>query len=106
LNGKQLLDIIELVKAMPKGIPLSAFLHTLLQANSSGTREMVTMSEASLKAVLEEFSEKYGFTAEWEAKGREEERSNAVRRMQKHGMEPGQIAEVLELPLETVFKYL
>jgi hypothetical protein len=40
---------------------------------------MAAMSEASLKAAL---------------------------RMQKHGMGPGQIAEVLELPLKTVFRYL
>jgi hypothetical protein len=30
----------------------------------------------------------------------------AVKRLEKHSMEPGHIAEVLELPLETVFKYL
>jgi predicted transposase YdaD len=82
----------------------------------------MAMSEASLKAVLEEFSEKYGFTAEWKAKGwvegwaegwkkgwaegREEGRGDVVRKMQKHGMDPGQIAEILELPPETVFGYL
>jgi hypothetical protein len=110
LNGKQLQAIIDLGRQIPEGTLLSAFLHTLIQANSSGAQEMMAMSEAVVKELLEEFSEKYGFTAEWEAKGLEKGlekgREDAVRRMQKHGMEPGQIAEVLELPLETVFRYL
>jgi predicted transposase YdaD len=66
----------------------------------------MAMSEASFEAVLEE----YGLTAKWEArgleKGREEGREDAVKRLQKHGMEPEQIAEALELPLETIFRYL
>jgi hypothetical protein len=102
LNGKQLQEIIELTRQMPEGTPLSAFLNTLIQANSSGAREMMAMSEAVVKELLMEFAEKYGYTAEWEAKGMED----AARRMQKHGMEPVQIAEVLELPLDTVFRYL
>jgi hypothetical protein len=59
---------------------------------------MLGMSEASFEEVLEEF----GLTAKWEAKGMEK----AVQRLEKHGMEPGHIAEVLELPLGTVFTYL
>jgi hypothetical protein len=102
LNGRQLRGIIELSRQMREGISLSAFLYTLIQANSSGAKEMRAMSEAAVKAVVEEFSEKFGFPAKWEEKGWEE----AVRRLQKHGMEPGQIAEALELPLETVFRYL
>jgi hypothetical protein len=106
LNGEQLQEIMELIRKIPEGIFLSAFLHILIQANSSGAREMMAMSGAVVKELLEEFSEKYGFTAEWEAKGWEKGREEAVKRLQKHGMGPGQIAEVLELPLETVFKYL
>jgi hypothetical protein len=118
LNGKRLREIIDLSRRMPEGTPLSAFLYTLIQANRSGAQEMMAMSEAAVKAVLMEFAEKYGYTAEWEAKGMErgmkkgmergmeKGREDAVRRMQKHGMEPGQIAEVLELPLDTVFRYL
>jgi hypothetical protein len=98
LNGEQLREIIEMSKGMPKGAPLAAYLHTVLQANSRGLREMLAMSEASFEAVLEE----YGFTAKWEAKGL----VKAVKRLQKHGMEPQQIAEVLELPLDTVVGYL
>jgi hypothetical protein len=106
LNGKQLREIIDLTRTMPEGSPLSAFLHTLFQANSLGLEEMIAMAEASYEAVLE----KYGLTAKWEAKGLEKGLEmgweKAVCRMQKHGMGPGQIAEVLELPLETVFRYL
>jgi hypothetical protein len=110
LNGEQLREIIDLSRTMPEGMPLSAFLHTLFQANSFGLEEMIAMAEASYEAVLE----KYGLTAKWEAKGLQKGREmgleegweKAVRRMQKHGMGPGQIAEVLELPLDTVFRYL
>jgi predicted transposase YdaD len=67
---------------------------------------MMGMSDASFEAVPEE----YGLTAKWEAKGlekgREEGREEAVRRLQKYGMGPDQIAEALELPLGTVFRYL
>jgi predicted transposase YdaD len=62
----------------------------------------MAMSEASFEAVLEE----YGLTAKWEARGLEKGREDAVKRLQKHGMEPEQIAEALELPLETIFRYL
>jgi predicted transposase/invertase (TIGR01784 family) len=114
LNGEQLQRIIEMVRKMPEGMPLSAYIHMLLQANSKGLREMRAMSDTSLEAVLEEL----GFTAEWEArglqkglekglqKGREEGREEAVRRLQKYGMDPKQISEALELPLGTVFRYL
>jgi hypothetical protein len=50
------------------------------------------------------------FTVEWEArgleKGLEKGREEAVRRLQKYGMDPKQIFEALELPLGTVFRYL
>jgi DNA-directed RNA polymerase specialized sigma24 family protein len=39
-------------------------------------------------------------------KGLEKGREEAVRRLQKYGMDPQQIAEALELPLGTVFRYL
>jgi flagellar biosynthesis/type III secretory pathway protein FliH len=115
-----------MVRKMPEGMPLSAYIHMLLQANSKGLREMRAMSDTSLEAVLEEL----GFTAEWEARGLErgwEEflqkslerglqkglerglqkgREEAVRRLQKYGMDPKQISEALELPLGTVFRYL
>ncbi|MDR1635805.1 MAG: hypothetical protein LBR93_00555 [Treponema sp.] len=102
LNGEWLRKIIETSREMPKGAPLSAYIHVLLQANSSGFREVLRMSDASFEAVLEEF----GLPAKWKAKGREEGREEDVKRLQKYGMEPGQIAEALELPLSTVFKYL
>jgi hypothetical protein len=122
LNGEELREIIEMSGKMPKGAPLSAYLHTILRANSLGFREMVAMSDASFEAVLEE----YGLTAKWEAKGlekglekglqkglqkglrkgREEGLEDAVKRLQKYGMEPKQIAEALALPLGTVFRYL
>jgi DNA-directed RNA polymerase specialized sigma24 family protein len=38
--------------------------------------------------------------------GLEEGRKEAARGMHKHGMGPEQIAEILELPLDTVFGYL
>jgi hypothetical protein len=110
LNGEQLREIIDLSRRMPEGTPLWAFLYTLFQANSPGVREVMAMAEASFEAVLEEF----GLISKWEAKGLEKGREmgleegweKAACRMQKHGMGPGQIAEVLELPLESVFRYL
>jgi hypothetical protein len=106
LNWEQLWEIIELTGKIPEGIPLATFLHTLIQANSPGAKEMMAMSESVVKDLLLEFSEKYGFIAQWEAKGLEKGLEKAARRLKKHGMEPGQIAEALELPLETVFGYL
>jgi hypothetical protein len=70
----------------------------VLRANSAKFKEILAMSDAALEEVLEEC----GLTAKWEAKGRE----NAVRKLQKHGMDPVKIAEALELPLNTVFRYL
>jgi hypothetical protein len=122
LNGEELQQIIEMVKKMPKGAPLSAYIHMVLEANSKGLREMRAMSDTSLDAVLEEF----GLAEKWETKGREEGlergreeglqkglerglqkgREEAVRRLQKYGMDPKQISEALELPLGTVFRYL
>jgi hypothetical protein len=98
LNGERLREIIEMSRDMPKGAPLSAYLYTVLRANSRGLREMLAMSDATFEAVLEQ----YGLTAKWEAKGLEK----AAKRLEKYGMEPQQIAEALELPLGTVFRYL
>jgi flagellar biosynthesis/type III secretory pathway protein FliH len=87
---------------------------------------MRAMSETSLEAVLREL----GYTEKWEArglerglekglerglqrglerglrKGLEKGQERAVRRLQKHGMDPTQIAEFLELPQATVFRYI
>jgi hypothetical protein len=106
LNWEQLWEIIELTGKIPEGIPISTFLHTLIQANTPGAKEIMAMSESVVKDLLLEFSEKYGFIAQWEAKGLEKGMEKAAQRLQKHGMGPGQIAEALELPLETVFGYL
>jgi hypothetical protein len=63
---------------------------------------MLTMANTSVQAVLEEF----GFSEKWEARGMEKGLQKAVRRLQKYGMDPKQIADALELPLGTVFRYL
>jgi hypothetical protein len=92
LNGEQLREIIEMSRNMPKGAPLSAYLHTVLQANSQGVRELITMSEASFEAVLEE----YGLTAKWEAKGLEKGlekgREEIARAMKANNMPVDQIS--------------
>jgi predicted transposase YdaD len=94
--------ILEKGKEMPKGAPLSAYMYMILQANTGGLREVMTISDATLEEVLEEF----GLTAKWEAKGWEQGRQEDVKRLQKYGMEPEQLALALELPLDTVFRYL
>jgi predicted transposase YdaD len=77
----------------------------------AGFKEMLRMSDVgTIDSVLEE----YGFTARWEARAREEGREEgweegwgqAVKRLQKHGMNPAAIAEALELPPATVSRYL
>jgi flagellar biosynthesis/type III secretory pathway protein FliH len=60
--------------------------------------------QKGLQKGLREGLEK-GLQKGWE-KGREEGLENAVKRLQKYGMEPKQIAEALALPLGTVFRYL
>jgi predicted transposase YdaD len=111
-----------MVGKMPEEVPLSAYLDTLLQANDCSFKEMMAMANTSVAAVLEEF----GFSEPWETRGLQkgiEEglqqgmekglqqglqkgREEAVRGLQKYGMDPKQISEVLELPLGTVFQYL
>jgi hypothetical protein len=106
LKGEGLREIIEEGRKMPRGAPIRAYMYVVLGANSEGLREVMRMTEASFEAVLEEF----GLPAKWEARGREEGwekgREEAVKRLERYGMEPGQIAEALELPLGTVFRYL
>jgi hypothetical protein len=46
--------------------------------------------------------ERHGFITKWKEVGWEK----AVKRLQRHGMDPPEIAGALELPLTTVFKYL
>jgi hypothetical protein len=38
--------------------------------------------------------------------GREEGREEVAKKLRKHGMRAEEVAEYLELPLETVFRYL
>jgi predicted transposase YdaD len=68
-------------------------------------KELVTMPSA-----FEEVLEECGLIAKWEArgleKGREEGLERAVKRLQKHGMDPVEIAGILELPLPAVIRYL
>jgi DNA-binding CsgD family transcriptional regulator len=68
----------------------------------AGFKELVAMSDATFEEVLEE----YGLAAKWEARGLERGREEAVKKLQKRGMDPEEIADILELPLNTVFKYL
>jgi hypothetical protein len=97
LNGEGLWAIIEKSRGMPKGSPLSAYMYMVFGANRAGVKEMMGMADA-----FEEVLEEYGFTAKWEDRGREKD----VRKLQKHGMDPRQIAEFLELPSDTVLRYL
>jgi hypothetical protein len=81
-------------------------MHMVFQANSAGMKEILTMSEAAFEAVLEE----HGLISKWRKqgleRGLEKGLENAVRKLRKHGMDPAEIAEALELPLDTVFGYL
>lgn len=120
LKGAELRGIIEKVRGMPRGTPAWAYMSMVLQANSSGLKEMLAMSDSVV--ALDEVLEEYGLTAKWEARGLERGREkgleeglergleegleSAVRKLQKHGMDPTEIAEALELPLSTVFRYL
>jgi hypothetical protein len=117
LNGEELQGILEKSSKMPKSSPLSAYLWMVVGANKAKFKELMTMSSA-----FEEVVEKYGLTAKWEARGRErgrkeglerglqqgreQGRKEAVKKLQKRGMKPVEIAKVLELPLNAVFKYL
>jgi hypothetical protein len=82
LNGKEIQRIMETSANMPKGAPVSAYLHTVLQANGPGFKEMVAMADATFEAVLEE----YGFTEKWKTEGLEQGlergREDAVLRLQ------------------------
>jgi hypothetical protein len=63
LKGEELSAIIEKAGRMPKGAPLSAYLHTIAAANRSelrGTMEMVDL--------FSELMEEEGFAEKWKAK--------------------------------------
>jgi hypothetical protein len=98
LKGEELRGIIERGQEMPEGTPLGAYLYMVFQANGIGLEEVVEMPNVTFEEVLE----KHGFIAKWREEGLEE----AVKRMQKHDMDPTEIARVLELPLATVIRYL
>jgi DNA-binding transcriptional regulator LsrR (DeoR family) len=51
---------------------------------------------------FDELMEECGAAARWEAKGLEK----AAKKLWKHGMDPAEIAEALELPPDTVSRYL
>jgi predicted transposase YdaD len=75
-----------------------------------------------LTPLLDATLEEWGLTEKWEARGLQKGletglqkgletglqkgRIEAVRRLRKYGMEPTQIAVALELPPDTVFRYL
>jgi hypothetical protein len=101
LNGERLQAIIEMSRGMPRGSPLSAYIYMVFGANRAGVKELRGMADA-----FEEVLEEYGFIEKWEERGREEGREEDVKKLQKYGMDPAQIAEALELPLDTVFRYL
>jgi hypothetical protein len=65
LKGEEIRRILELSRTMPQGAPLSAYIHTVIRANSPGVKEALAMSKVSIDEVFEEF----GLTAKWEAKG-------------------------------------
>ncbi|MDR0641103.1 MAG: hypothetical protein LBG07_01425, partial [Treponema sp.] len=111
--GEELRGIIERGRGVGEGAPLGAYLWMVLQANGEKLKEIEGMAKS-----LEKVLESYGFTAKWEARGREEGmeegmerglekgRKDVVKRLQKHGMAPVEIAEALELPLTAVIGYL
>jgi hypothetical protein len=105
LKEEELREIMERGKGIPKGSPLAAYLWMVIGANKAVFKELMRMSSA-----FEEVLEECGLTAKWESRGREQGREQgreeAVRKLQKRGMDPVEIADVLELPLNTVFKYL
>jgi DNA invertase Pin-like site-specific DNA recombinase len=70
-------------------------------ANRETFKELVTMTNG-----FEEVLEECGLIAKWEARGREQGLERAVRRLQKYGMDPVEIAKALELSLPTVIRYL
>jgi hypothetical protein len=104
LNVEELRGILKKAEGMAgmAGAPVRAYLHMVLQANNTRVKEIRAMSDVALEKVLEEI----GLTAKWRAEGREQGQENAVRKLQSHGMDPTEIAEALELPLTTVFRYL
>jgi hypothetical protein len=109
LKGEELRGILEKSREAGKGTPVSAYLWMVVGANRTTFKELMSMSSA-----FEEVMEECGLTAKWEAKGlekglekgKEKGREEMVKKLQKHGMDPVEIAKVLELPLNTVFKYL
>jgi hypothetical protein len=101
LKREELRWILEESKRMPAGTPMAAYLYMVVGANEVSYKELVEMSNK-----FDKLMEECGLAAKWEAKGRKEEQKQAVRRMQRYGMDPVEIGKVLELPLSTVFSYL
>jgi hypothetical protein len=102
LKGEELRGILEKVRGMPGDAPVSAYVDRVIRANSPALEEILKMSDITFDEVME----KYGIAARWEEKGLEKGLERDVKKLRKHGMDPAEIAQALELPSDTVSKYL
>jgi predicted transposase YdaD len=73
----------------------------VLRANDPGFKEM-KMADKTLDEMMEEC----GLAAKWRTEGREEGLEKAAKGLWKHGMDPVEIAQALELEPDTVSRYL
>jgi hypothetical protein len=83
LKREELRGIIKRGQGMPEGTPLAAYLYMVVGANKAEYKELVEMSNA-----FEEAMEECGFAAKWEDRGL----AKAVKKLQKYGMDPAEIA--------------
>jgi predicted oxidoreductase len=67
LKGEELRGLLERVRGLPEGAPVSAYLSKVIQENSLALKEMAEMSDMTIEEVLEET----GVTARLEARAQE-----------------------------------
>ena len=92
MKGEELQAILEKVRGMPEGSPVSAYMERILDANEDAVKEL-SMSRKGIDRVMEEC----GFAAKWEARGREEGLREGSQKGREEGREEG-----LERGLEQV----
>jgi hypothetical protein len=79
-----------------------AYLDVVSQANPENLKEDIYMRKRRDRITLEDVFEEVGWTAKWEARGVERNARSVAQKLIDKGWSPGEVAELVELDIETV----
>jgi hypothetical protein len=98
LQTADMLAVLDADKQKPEEISASAYMHIVLQSNSTVLKEVMNMQKTTLRQVLEES----GLTAEWEQKAREQNSLEIAKNLVSLGLKPEQIAQAVNMDVGRV----